>query len=68
MSKRHSWERSEFALGGTFRTCRKCGASRRGKGDKLQFILPYRKLADGVTPAGWTPEASWTPPCSGGKP
>jgi hypothetical protein len=64
MSKRHRWEKGKvFAFGGTFRVCVKCGASRRGKGDKLQFIIPGRYLEDGRTPAGWTPERSWTPPC-----
>lgn len=59
MSNRHSWSKTE-----PVKSCLKCGASKRGKGDKLQFILPYRTLSDGVTPAGWTPEASFTPPCT----
>jgi hypothetical protein len=53
---RHAWRDS-----GPLKHCKRCGATKRGKGDKLQFILPYR-------PGGWTPEASWTPPCTGARP
>jgi hypothetical protein len=64
MSDRHRWRDVVDPDGVVImRSCVKCGASRRGKGDKLQFILPYRKNAQGDQ-LGWTPPASFTPPCS----
>lgn len=63
--KRHRWTVSRPRVGEPLWHCERCGATKRGKGDKLQFILPYRKNADGL-PLGWTPAASFTPPCLGG--
>lgn len=60
-ARRHRWNRVGRRRLGMSR-CARCGAVRRGSGKRLQFILPFRKRADGL-PCGWTPPAPITPPC-----